>query len=121
MKKLLEKNGAELASTLVNIANPLRRFMEDEKFVGAWKNATKKGLKTGMSDMLQIYVDIVPMLFGDAHLRDTLSILAEIEGTSVQAMLKMNGTELMADALVAYKEQIVPFFTRLGLSVGVKP
>ena len=121
MKKLLEKNGAELAGTLVNIANPLRRFMEDTEFVNAWKEATKKGVKTGATDLLQIYVDIVPMLFGDKHLRDTLSILAEIEGTSVQTMLKMNGTELMADSLKAYKEQILPFFTRLGLSVGVKP
>ena len=120
-KKLLEKNGAEMAAMLVNMAARLRRFMDDKDFVHAWKEATKNGLKTGNSDVLAIYADLVPMLLGEKHLKDTLAILADIEGKTVQEMLKMNGTELLADALQAYKEQILPFFTRLGLSVGVQP
>lgn len=120
-KKLLEKNGAEIAAMLVNMAARLRRFMDDKEFVEAWQKATKNGLKTGASDVLKIYADLVPMLLGDKHLKDTLAILADIEGKTVQEMLKMNGTELLADALQAYKEQLLPFFTRLGLSVGVKP
>ena len=120
-KKLLEKNGAEMAAMLVNMAARLRRFMDDKDFVRAWKEATKNGLKTGNSDVLEIYSEIVPLLLGDKHLKDTLAILADIEGKTVQEMLKMNGTELLADALQAYKEQILPFFTRLGLSAGVKP
>ena len=118
MAKLLEKNGAEMAATLVSIAVPLKKFMEDAEFMGAWQKATKKGLKSGMSDILQIYVDIVPMLFGNEHLQDTLAILAAIEGKTVKEMLKMNGTDLIADAMQAFKEQLTPFFTRLGLSVG---
>ena len=120
-KKLLEKNGAEMAAMLVNMAARLRRFMDDKEFVQAWQQATKNGLKTGNSDVLAIYADLVPMLLGEKHLKDTLAILADIEGTTVAEMLKMNGTELLADALQAYKEQILPFFTRLGLSVGVQP
>ena len=120
-KKLLEKNGAEMAAMLVNMAARLRRFMDDKDFVHAWKEATKSGLKTGNSDVLEIYSEIVPLLLGEKHLKDTLAILADIEGKTVQEMLKMNGTELLADALQAYKEQILPFFTRLGLSAGVKP
>lgn len=120
MAKLLEKNGAEMASALVEIAVPLKKFMEDEEFSEAWKKTTKKGLDLGMTDVLQIYVDLVPMLFGNKHLKDTLTILAAIEGKSVNEMLKMNGTELIADALAAFKEQIKPFFTQLGLSVGAK-
>lgn len=120
-KKLLEKNGAEMAAMLVNMASKLRRFMDDKDLVAAWQEATKNGVKTGNSDVLAIYADIVPMLLGEKHLKDTLSILADIEGVSVSDMLKMNGTDLLADALQAYKEQLVPFFTRLGLSVGVKP
>ena len=120
-KKLLEKNGAEMAAMLVNMAARLRRFMDDKDFVHAWKEATKKGLKTGNSDVLEIYAEIVPMLLGEKHLKDTLAILADIEGKTVQEMLKMNGTELLADALQAYREQVLPFFTRLGLSAGVKP
>ena len=120
MAKLLEKNGAEMMASLVNIAAPLKRFMEDEEFDKAWKEATKKGLKTQTTDILKIYVDLVPLLLGDKHLKDTLSILAEIEGTTVGKMLKKNGTELLADVLKAYKEQLEPFFTQLGLSVGAK-
>ena len=121
MAKLLEMNGAEMAAALVGIAAPLKKFMDDEDFTEAWINATKKGVDAGMTDILQIYVELVPLLFGNKHLKDTLSILSVIEGKSVSAMLKMNGTELIADALQAFNEQLKPFFTRLGLSVGMKP
>ena len=120
MAKLLEKNGAEMMASLVNIAAPLKRLMDDEELVKAWKEATKEGLKTKKTDVLKIYVDLVPFILGDAHIKDTLAILAEIEGTNVSKMLKMNGTELLADVLKAWKEQLEPFFIRLGLSVGAK-
>ena len=116
MAKLLDKNGAEMASALVALATPLKNFMEDEEFSEAFKECTKKGVKTRATDLLQIYTTLVPHLFGDKHLKDTLQILAIVEGTTVSAMLKKNGTELMADALQAWNEQIKPFFTRLGLS-----
>lgn len=121
MAKLLEKNGAEMMNALVNIAAPLKRFMDDPVFEKAWKEATKKGVKTQTTDVLKIYVDLVPVMLGKEHLKDTLAILAEIEGTTASQMLKMNGTELIADILKAYKEQLEPFFIRLGLSVGAKP
>ena len=120
MAKLLEKNGAEMMASLVNIATPLKRFMEDKDFEKAWKEATKSGLKTKETDVLKIYVELIPILLGEKHLKDTLSILAEIEGETVSKMLKKNGTELLGDVLKAYKEQLEPFFIQLGLSVGVK-
>ena len=120
MAKLLEKNGAEMMAALVNIAAPLKRFMEDEEFDRVWKEATKKGLRTQTTDILKIYVDIAPLLLGDKHLKDTLAIVAEIEGTTVSKMLKKNGTELLGDVMKAYKEQLLPFFTQLGLSAGGK-
>lgn len=118
MAKLIEKSGAEICASLVKIAAPLRRFMEDQAFSKAWKEATKKGVQTGMTDILQIYVDVVPFLFGKDHLKDTLLILAEIEGTSVKEMLEMNGTDMLADVIKAFNEQLKPFFQRLGVSVG---
>ena len=120
MAKLLEKNGAEMMASLVNIAAPLKRFMDDEEFDRAWKEATKKGVRTKATDILQIYSELTPLLLGETHLHDTLAIVAEIEGTTVQKMLKMNGTELLADILKAWKEQLQPFFMQLGLSAGVK-
>lgn len=120
MAKLLEKNGAEMASALVEVAGSLKRFMDDPDFDSAWKQATQKGLDTGMTDVLKIYSDLVPLLFGSKHLKDTLAILAVIEGKTVKELLAMNGTELITDALKAFNEQLKPFFSQLGISVGVK-
>ena len=120
MAKLLEMNGAEMASALVNISGVIKKFMEDEEFNKAFKKATVKGVKMNTTDVLEIYTDLVPLLFGKRHLKDTVAILATIEGTTVGKMLEMNGVELMKDALSAWKEQLVPFFTQLGITVGVQ-
>lgn len=118
MAKLLEKDGAQMAAALVSIALPLKRFTEDEEFVRVFRESTKKGVANNLTSILTIYADLVPLLFGDKHLKDTLSILAVVEGKTVKELLKMNGTEMLADALNAWKEQIAPFFMRLGVSVG---
>lgn len=119
-KKLLEKNGAELCAALVEIATPIRNFIEDQEILEAWKHCTEKGVRNQLQGILMIYADMIPLLFGEKHLKDTLAILAVIEGTTVKEMLKMNGTDLMADALSAWNEQIQPFFTRLGLSASTQ-
>ena len=120
MAKLLEKNGAEMCTALVNIAASIKRFMDDDEFDTAWKKATKNGLNTGMTDVLEIYAELTPLLFGEKHLKDTLAILATIEGKTVKELLAMNGVEMMSDALKAFNEQLKPFFIQLGISVGVK-
>ena len=116
MAKLLEKNGAEMCSALVSLAAPIRSFLDDPDVSEAFRKCTKKGIDNKLSGFLTIYADMVPHLFGDKHLKDTIAILAVIEGKSAREMLKMNGVELMKDALNAWKEQIQPFFTQLGLS-----
>ena len=121
MAKLLDKNAAELAAALVDISGAVRRFLDDAEFKAAFEEATKDGVKRSKTDLADIYSNIIPMLFGEEHLRDTISILACIEGKNVQEMLEMNGTDLVADALQAWKEQIVPFFLRLGVTAGKKP
>lgn len=120
MKKLLEKNGAEMAAALVNISGIIKRFMEDKEFNRLFKEATKTGVMKRQTDLLEIYVDLIPKLFDKDHLNDTMKLLSEIEGKDVKDLLAMNGTELLEDALKAWREQIVPFFLRLGLSVGRK-
>ena len=120
MAKLLEKNGAEMCAGLVEMAGALKRLINDPEFDKAWKKATKKGLALGMSDVLVIYADLAPLLFGDKHLKDVMSILSVVEGKPVKELLEMNGVELMGDALKAFNEQIKPFFQRLGISVGTK-
>jgi hypothetical protein len=116
MAKLLEKNGAEMCSALVSLAAPIRSFLDDPEVGETFRKCTQKGIDNKLSGLLTIYADMVPQLFGEKHLKDTLAILAVVEGKSVREMLKMNGVELMKDALNAWKEQIQPFFTQLGLS-----
>ena len=118
MAKLLEKDGAEMCAALVSVAAALKRFMEDEAFDKAWKNAMKKGVQLGNADILKVYVDLAPLIFGKEHINDTMSILSVIEGKPVKELLKMNGTELIADTVRAFNEQLKPFFTQLGISVG---
>ena len=120
MAKLLEKNGTEMCAALVSIAGTLKRFMNDEEFNKAWQKATKNGVDKNMNNLLEVYVDIVPMLFGEKHMKDTMQILSVIEGKPVKELLEMNGTELIADAIAAFKEQLTPFFQQLGVSVGMK-
>lgn len=117
MAKLLEKNGAEMCAALVSIATPIKHFLEDQEFEKAFKESTKKGVRNQLSGFLTIYSDLVPILFGEKHMKDTLSILAVVEGTTVKEMLKKNGVELLKDAMAAWQEQIQPFFIQLGLTV----
>ena len=119
MAKLLEKNGAEMCAALVSIATSLKRFMDDAEFDKAWKEATKKGVNRGMTDVLKVYADLVPMIFGENHINDTMAILSVIEGKTIKELLEMNGTELIADAIKAFNEQLKPFFQQLGISVGI--
>lgn len=111
MAKLLEKNASEMASALIAIAGPMQSFMDDPEFMKAF--ATCKN-----GDMLKVYTVIVPHLLGKKHFKDTLKILSIIEGVSVDKLMKMNGTELIADAFEAWNGQIKPFFTQLGLSAS---
>lgn len=116
-KKLMEKNGAEICTALVAMADPIRSFLDDKEFGETFKACTKRGADNQLTEFLQIYADLIPLLFGDKHRKDTLIILAEIEGTTVKEMLKMNGADLIADTLAAWREQIGPFFSRLGVSI----
>ena len=118
MAKLLEKNGAEMCAALVSIAASVKSFIDDPEFIATFEACTKKGARNQLHELAVIYADLVPILFGKKHINDTLAILAAVEGNSVSAMLKMNGVELMKDALDAWKEQISPFFTQLGLSAS---
>jgi len=117
MTKLLEKNGAEMCAALVSIAAPMKAFLDDKEFIDTFRACTKKGAKSQLQGMAIIYADMVPLLFGKKHIKDTMAILATVEGKTVKDMLEMNGVELMKDAMDAWKEQISPFFTQLGLSV----
>ena len=116
MAKLLEKNCCEMAAALVAIARPIKNFLDDYEFMNQFKEKTKEGVRNRATDVLTVYSSLVPILLGEKHLRDTLEILAVVEGKSINELLSMNGVEVLQDALLAWHEQIAPFFTRLGLS-----
>ena len=100
MAKLLDKSGIEMANALVSLAKPIRNFLEDKEFLDAFEKCTRNGALNKMHDIAQIYVDLVPILLGDKHIRDTLAIIAIVEGTSVKKLLDMNGTEMLKFAYV---------------------
>lgn len=116
MSKLLEKNGTEMASALVSMAIPLKNFIEDKEFMDEFYKCTRRGVRSKLEGILTIYSGLVPLLFGDKHLKDTLTIISVVEGTNVQNLLKMNGAEMIEDCMKAWSEQIKPFFSRLGLT-----
>ena len=120
MAKLLEKNGAEMCAALVSLATPIKHFTEDEELIEKFRECTEKGFKYQLHGIAVIYAEIVPILFGKKHLNDLMSILSVVEGKPVKELLNMNGVDLMADAMTAWKEQIAPFFQRLGLSVSTE-
>ena len=120
MAKLLEKNGAEMCAALVSLAVPIKHFTEDEEFIEKFRECTKKGVEYKLHGVAVIYGDMMPLLLGEKHLNDVMTILSVVEGKTVKELLKMNGVDLMADAMHAWREQIAPFFQRLGLSVSTE-
>lgn len=125
MGKLLDKTGAELFASLVNIAAPIGNLVKDEKLfkaitesVQSWTTGELR--HNNLAFVMNLYSGVVPHLFNEEHLKDVMLILAEIEGTSVGDMLKMNGADLVGDAVKAWKEQIGPFAERAGLTALMK-
>ena len=116
-KKLLEKNGAEMAAALVNIAGAIEHLASDAQISETFIECTREGVRQNLHDMLKVYSNMAPLLLGKDHIKDTLAVVAEIEGTTVKELLEMNGTDLLVDIVNAWKEQIGPFFQRFGLSV----
>lgn len=115
-KKLLEKNGAEMAAALVNIAGAVERLASDAQISETFIECTRDGVRQNMHDILKVYTRMAPLLLGENHIKDTLAIVAEIEGVTVKKLLAMNGTDLLVDIVNAWKEQVGPFFQRFGLS-----
>lgn len=114
----MEQSAAEMAQHLVELAAPVKSFLDDEEIHEAWEECTKKAVRNKLDSILTVYADMAPLIFGEKHLRDVLQILAAIEGKPVADMLQMNGAELMKDTMLAWEEQIKPFFTLLGISAS---
>lgn len=122
MAKLLEKNGAELMASLVNIARPVGNLAEDEELFEKLdlKKIPAHAKKNKLAFVMFLYSDVVPILLGSKHLKDIMQILAEIEGKSIKDMAGMGGAELIEDAINAWREQIGPFFKLSGLTALIK-
>ncbi len=120
MPKLLEKTGAELFASLANIAKPIDNIVKDEAIFTALADCIR-GISTSplrrnnLVLVMSLYADLAPLLLSEAHIQDVLLILAEVEGGDVKEMLEMNGADLMADFIRAWKDQIGPFCERAGI------
>ena len=121
MPKLLEKTGAELFASLANIAAPVGNIAKDEALFSALADCIRSNAASPLRNnnlvfLMSLYADLAPLLLTDAHMQDIVAILAEIEGCDAKEMLGMNGADLVADCVKAWKEQLGPFFERAGLS-----
>lgn len=124
MKKLTELNGWELMQTLAELAEPVGNIVNDESVWECFKECTKNGvgIKTNNSFrfLLKTYAKLAPLLLGDGHRKDTLSILAAVEGKPLNEIMQMNGAELLKDFSSAYKGVLEPFFTKSARSGQTK-
>ena len=117
-KKLLDLNGAELMAAFVRLAAPIGRLVEDDELFEALMESSRDAIgaqaakRSKLGGFLAAYARIVPKLLGEEHIRDTAEVFAVIEGKTVSELLEMNGAELMADVMRAWKEQLGPFLSR---------
>lgn len=120
MAKLIDQNAAELAGTLVSIAGAIKSFVEDEAFMTALSDASNKQVNGRTHAALVFLSDLTPYILSDKHLKDTIAILAAIEGEDPKKMLKKNGAEVLKDAIAAWNGQLKDFFLQLGVSVQTR-
>ena len=81
MAKLLDKTGAELIASLVNIAEPVGNIAKDDELfqglVDCLKNFQEKhptARNNNLVFLMTLYADMVPMLFGEKHLQDMMKL-----------------------------------------------
>lgn len=122
MAKLIEKTGAELFASLVNIAEPIGNLVKDEKLFQTFVDCTARGTripetarKNQLAFIMNLYSEMIPLVFSDEHIKDIMAILSEIEGKPIKSMLAMNGADLVSDVIAAWGEQLAPFVKRSGL------
>lgn len=117
-KKLLEMNGAELMAAFVQLAAPIGRLVEDDELFTTLMECSKAAVgaqaakRNRLGYFLSVYSKMVPKLLGDEHIRDTVEVVAIIEGKTVADLLGMNGAEMAADVMNAWREQLGPFLAR---------
>lgn len=120
MKKIAEMDVLELSSLLVEIAEPIGNLAADNEVFEAFRRCTMRGLglkqRNGLRFILQTYSEMMPLLFGDKHKIDTLRVLAAIEGTSLEEVMKLNGAEVFERFKKAWEEHLQDFFTQSALT-----
>ena len=116
MKKIVEMDALELSSLLIEIAEPIGNLADDDEVFECFRKCTTRGLKLkqrdGLHFILKTYSKLIPLLLGEKHKRDTLRILAAIEGKSVNEIIHMNGKQLIDDFRAAWEDKLEGFFTQ---------
>ena len=120
MAKLKDLKSWDMMSALAELAEPVGNLANDDAFWDVFKDCTKRGVGLRQQDtfryLLTAYSSLFPLLMSETHRQDTFRILAIVNGTTVEKVANMSGTEILASAKEAFREVLVPFFTRSGLS-----
>ena len=99
MKRIHEMNAAELTTCICKIAEPSERIFSDGAVIDALD--TMRGrvpenvtIETAFGLFAK---EVVPVLTGDAHRKDTYEIVAALCEQTVEEVEQRNGLEVMRD------------------------
>lgn len=104
MKKISEMTACELSVCLCKIAEPAEKLLSDSAVIEAldgFRNAIPE--KASVSTAFSLFTTmLVPKLMDKKHQKDVYSILAAIDGVTVEDVQKRNGLETVRDMFVVF-------------------
>lgn len=104
MKKIAEMNASELSACLCQIAEPAEKLLSDSAVIEAldgFRNAIPE--KASVATAFSLFTTmLVPKLMDKKHQKDVYSILAAIDGVTVEDVQKRNGLETVRDMFVVF-------------------
>lgn len=104
MKKIANMNACELSVCLCKLAEPAECLFNDGAVVEAMDELRKAiPAKSDIPTVFSLFTAIlVPKLMGEKHQEDVYSILAAIDGVTVDEIKERNGLETLRDVFVVF-------------------
>ena len=104
MKKISEMTACEISVCLCKIAEPAEKLLSDSAVIEAldgFRNAIPE--KVSVATAFSLFTTmLVPKLMDKKHQKDVYSILAAIDGVTVEDVQKRNGLETVRDMFVVF-------------------
>ena len=104
MKKIHEMNASELTALICRIAEPAERIFTDGAVINALDTMrTRVPEDVTIELAFSLFVrEVVPVLTGESHRKDTYAIMAALCEQTIEEVLERNGIEMMRDMFVVF-------------------